>query len=69
MEIIADVLRRACVVLLVARVFVLVVVGELVPMGTNARHTHQLRPKGAEWRTVRRVGLRIIALRLQVILA
>ena len=37
--------------------------------GNTPRAAYQLRPNGAEWRVIRPVGRRLVAVKVQVILA
>lgn len=71
MEIIADVMRRGAIVALWLRVFLLVLLG--LPVGEK-EHTRAYqappspaRPWALEARTVRKVGRRVVAVRLQVL--
>ena len=71
MEIIADVLRRAALVLLWAGVFLQVLLG-LKPAEKVHTRAYQAppspaRPWALEARTVRKVGRRVVAVRLQVL--
>lgn len=69
MEIIAEVLRRAALVLLVARVFLQVVVGEMYATAYSPRLPRQLGPKGYELRSIRRIGPRIVAVQFRLLIA
>jgi hypothetical protein len=66
MEIIADVLRRAALVLLLVRVFLLTTAGEI-----TSRKVHTARGPARPWaleaRHIRQYGRRVVALRIQVI--
>ena len=71
MEIIADVLRRAALVALLVRVFLLTTASEIT---SRKEHTPRrpappspARPWALEARTVRKVGRRVVAVRLQVL--
>lgn len=68
----AELVRRAAIVALWARVFLLVLVGELSPMGNDRRPKPppltSSQPRGLEWRSIKRVGPRIVAFRLQVVM-
>lgn len=71
MEIIADVMRRAALVLLWLGVFLQVLFGlkpaeRVHTRAYQARRSHA-RPWALEARTVRKVGRRVVAVRLQVL--
>ncbi len=71
MEIIAELVRRAALVALLVRVFLLVLLG--LPVGEKVHtHTYQAprspaRPWALEARHIRQYGRRVVALRIQVI--
>lgn len=71
MEIIADVLRRAALVALLVRVFLLTTASEITSRKEHT-HTYQAprspaRPWALEARHIRQYGRRVVALRIQVI--
>ena len=65
MGIIAELVRRGLVVLLVVLVAMRVIVGDVAKPARRS----PARPKGYELRTVRPLGRRLVAIRVQVILA
>ncbi len=71
MEIIADVLRRAALVALLVRVFLLTTASEITSRKEHTRAYQAppspARPWALEARTVRKVGRRVVAVRLQVL--
>ena len=73
MQSIAELVRRAALVLLLVRVFLLTTAGELISVKTHAPRRSPARgrspqPWGVEARTVRRIGPRLVAFRLQLVI-
>ena len=68
MDSIAELVRRAAVVLVLVAVYLRVVLGLAI---TQKVHTPRpsRRPWGLEARTVRRIGPRLVALRVQLLVA
>lgn len=67
MEIIADVMRRAALVLLLVRVFLLTPLGLLTSRKVHTPCRPAPRPWGLEARKVGQLGRRAYALRVQVV--
>jgi hypothetical protein len=62
--------RRAAIVVLWLRVALGVLVGEFVKIVNSPLQSRPLTsstPRGLEWRSIKRVGPRVIAFRMQVI--
>ena len=73
MQSIAELVRRAALVLLLVRVFLLTTAGELTSLKTHTARRSPARgrrpqPWGVEARTVRRIGPRLVAFRLQLVI-
>ena len=69
-----ELVRRAALVLLLVRVFLLTTAGELIslkghPPRRSPARGRSPQPWGLEARTIRRIGPRIVVVRLQMVIA
>ena len=64
-----ELVRRGALLALWFAVVLRVVVGDVCPIGHKPARRSPARPKGYELRTIRPIGRRLVAIRVQVLLA